>query len=314
MNDRNSDAGPEENELLEAVGTSLEYQRKAHADCPTPDVLLASQAGVLDETTSSKVAAHLANCTFCRILLRSLSDFELATARPDEESRIRERVLQSTQPAPNDKPAVMRTRRRSWVFGLAFAAAACAVLVAVLARRFHSNRQPVPPVASLPQQPQRPQAPSVFVWEKLPVRLQASTVLVLRGGQQANRRTYAGQLTTALTSYQDDHYAEAEQQLATLAKAFPNGVESQLYLGICRLALEQNAEAIPPLVAAQKLGPGRFRQDATWFLALAYRRLQDSARSSAQLQKLCSGKSEYATRACTGIHELSVPSERQSSK
>ena len=122
-------------------------------------------------------------------------------------------------------------------------------------------------------------------------------------------RSYAAQLTTALVFYQDDQYSEAVQHLAKVVKAFPSGVEAQLYLGISRLAVAQNAEAVEPLSAAQQMGPEQFRQDATWFLGLAYQRIHDAPHALSELQKLCSGKSDYSARACAGIQELSAASE-----
>ena len=306
MNDRNKDMAPEERELLESLGTSFESQKAKHAGCPAPDLLLASQAGVLNEETAGKVASHLERCTFCRILLRDLSDPELASARPKEEDRIRERVFGAKQAAAKSTHAVVAVRKRPWLLSVTFATAACAVLAVVLWMRFHPGPQPAPRVVTITAPREKPSTPSVFVWEKLPVRLQASTILVLRGGPQTSQSTYTSQLTTALVFYQDNQYNEAVQHLAKVVKAFPNGVEAQLYLGISRLAVAQNAEAVEPLCAAQKLGPEQFREDATWFLALAYQRLHDAPHASAELQKLCSGKNDYAARACAGVQELSA--------
>jgi TolA-binding protein len=143
-------------------------------------------------------------------------------------------------------------------------------------------------------------------WEKLPIKLQASSVLVLRGKPRNDKEKYAADLTAALASYRDDNYSQAAQQLAKVAQEFPGGVEAQLYLGISRLQLQQNAEAVTPLTAVQKLGPEQFREDATWFLALAYERTQDSPHALDELQKLCQGKGVYSQRACTGIQELSA--------
>src|SRR5208282_4622739 len=112
--------------------------------------------------------------------------------------------------------------------------------------------------------------------------------------------------TTALAFYRDDNYQGAAKQLAKVAEDFPLGVEAQLYLGISRLYLQQNAESIAPLSAAQKLGPEQFREDATWFLALAYERIHDTPHALAELQEMCQGKGGYSQRACAGIQELSV--------
>ena len=160
--------------------------------------------------------------------------------------------------------------------------------------------------------PAPPAAPSLFQWEKLPVKLQASSILVWRGAPRTDEEKYASELTTALTFYRDNNYPEAVKQLAQVARDFPRGVEAQLYLGISLLYLKQNAEAIAPLEAAQKLGPQPFREDSTWYVALAYQRLHDAPHARAELQELCAGKGGYAPRACTGIQELSLqPGEKQ---
>ena len=120
---------------------------------------------------------------------------------------------------------------------------------------------------------------------------------------RTEQENYAAELTAALTFYRDENYAEAAKKLEAVAKQFPRGVESQLYLGVAQLRLQENAEAVTSLSAAQKLGAGQFRDDATWYLALAYRGTGDIENAAAQLQKLCQGASSYAERACAGIQE-----------
>ena len=305
MNDWKNDIGPDEQKLMEEFGTSFEALRANHASCPKPEILLSSQAGVLDGETVKNVATHLEKCGFCRILLRDLTDAELNAARPDEERRVRERVLDAAKaPAKSEKAGwglLAIWFRRAWPV----AALAGVALVAVLWVR----RQPVVPVSTpvtVAVQPAQPTSPSVFQWEKLPVKLQASSILVWRGAPRTVQEKYASELTGALASYRDDSYAEAAKQLAKVAESFPRGVEAQLYLGISLLYLQQNVEAVAHLSAAQKLGPEQFREDATWFLALAYERIHDTQHALAELQKMCQGKGGYSLRACTGIQELSV--------
>jgi tetratricopeptide (TPR) repeat protein len=160
--------------------------------------------------------------------------------------------------------------------------------------------------ATVAVQPMKPAAPSVFQWEKLPIKLQASSVLVLRGKPRTAQEEYSTELTAALKYYRDDNFPEAEKQLTKVVHAFPDGVEAQLYLGISRLSLQQNAPAIPSLTKAQQLGPEAFRQDATWYLALAQKRLGNLQQSITELGKLCPGESSYSQRACAGIQELSM--------
>jgi TolA-binding protein len=135
--------------------------------------------------------------------------------------------------------------------------------------------------------------------------LQAGSALLWRGKPRTAQEKYASELTAALAFYRDDKYAEAAQQFARIVKTYPRGVEAQLYLGISQLYLQQNTEAVPALVAAQELGPEQFRDDATWYLALAYQRAGDTAAVLRELQKLCSDKSNYRGQACEGMKQLS---------
>ncbi|MGA3327244.1 MAG: tetratricopeptide repeat protein [Terriglobia bacterium] len=307
MNDLKNDIGPDEQELLEQFGASFQALRATHASCPQPDILLASQAGVLDGETARNVTTHLEQCGFCRILLRDLTDAELSAARPDEERRVRERVLSAAKASAKAEKAGGGLLA-SWFWkALPAAALAGVALFAVVWVRLHQPIAPVPTPITGASQPALTAAASVFQWEKLPVKLQADSILVWRGAPRTDQEKYASELTTALAFYRDDNYREAAKQLAKVAQSYPRGVEAQLYLGISLLNLQQNAEAIAPLSAAQKLGPEEFREDATWFLALAYERTHDTQQALAELQKMCQGKGGYAHRACKGIQELSAP-------
>lgn len=311
MNDQKNDIGPEERELLEEFGTSFEALRAKHADCPKPELLLASQAGVLEGEAAGNVVAHLEKCGFCRILLRDLSDEELTAARPEEERRVRERVLKATRASAKAETADRGLLAVWFSKGLLVAALAVVALALAVWVRLHRPAAPVSTPAIVAVQPAQPAAPSVLQWEKLPIKLQASSVLVWRGKPRTTQEKYTTELTAALAYYRDDNYGQAAQQLAKVVQAFPDGVEALLYLGISQLSLQQNAQAIPSLARAQQLGSEAFREDATWYLALAYKRTGDPLHAAAELQKLCSRKGVYQQRACAGIEELPVrPGEK----
>jgi tetratricopeptide (TPR) repeat protein len=305
MNDSKNDIGPDEQELLEKFGTSFEDLRAHHTDCPKPEVLLASHAGVLDAETARNIGSHLEKCDFCRILLRDLTDAGLYAARPEEERRVHERVLRAAKAAGKAEAAGGGLLAVWFRRAVPVAALAAVALAAVVWLRLHPVT-PVPTQATVEVKQVQPQASSVLQWEKLPIKLQASSVLVLRGKPQNAKEKYAADLTAALASYRDDNYSQAAQQLAKVAQEFPGGVEAQLYLGISRLQLQQNAEAIAPLSSAQKLGPAQFSEDASWFLALAYERTHDTSKAIDLLQKMCQDKGVYSQRACAGIQELSA--------
>jgi tetratricopeptide repeat protein len=308
MNERKNDIGPDEEELLKELGTSFEALRASHADCPKPEILLAAQAGVLGEETAKSVSAHLQKCTFCKILLRDLTDGEVLAALPEEERRVREQVLRAA--GVSAKPAKAGGQLFAvWLtWALPVAALAGVVLAVVAWMRLHPAVAPVSSAPTVAVEPTRPATPSVLQWEKLPVRLQAGSILVWRGAPRNEQEKYAAELTHALVYYRDGDYAEAVQQLAVVAKNFPRGVEAQLYLGISHLALQQNTEAIPALLAAQALGAEHFSEDASWYLALAYARSGDKEKALMELQKLCQEKGSYSQRACAGVQELTAAS------
>jgi len=306
MNERKSDIGPDERDLLEEFGTSFEAMKARHADCPKPELLLAALAGVLAEDTAGSVAAHLRKCDFCQILLRDLTDAELDAARPEEDRRVRERVLSATKASAKAEKAGGGILSVLFRRAVPVAALAGIVLAAVVWVRFHQPTGPVSVPSTVVVQPVKPAAPSALQWEKPPIKLQASSILLSRGKPRNAQEKYAKELTAALAPYRDDNFAEAVQKLAKVAQAFPDGVEAQLYLGISQLSLQQDAQAITSLTKAQKLGPETFRDDATWYLALAQKRTGNLQQSVAELGKLCQGNSSYSQRACAGIQELSA--------
>jgi len=304
MHDRMDDLTSEEQELLANAGVSLGQLRAHHADCPRLEVLQASQAGVLPEDTARNVAKHLEHCGFCQILLKDSMTEEFANASSDEARRVRQRVLDAAQ----DKKSA---RAGGGLLGIWFWKAIPVTVLSAVAVAFivwlrvRPNVQSQPTPTSVAQQTQKPVNPTVLAWEKLPIKLPASSILVMRGAPQTEAEKYAVDLTAALKFYRDEQYAEAAKALGTVTKAFPRGVEGQLYLGITQLQLNDAAEAVISLTTAQKLGGEQFRDDATWYLALAYYDAGDIQNATAQLQKLCEGSSNYAERACSGIRELS---------
>lgn len=311
MNGPKDDLTAEERELLRDHAALLQAARARHADCPPLEVLLASQAGVLPEETERKVAAHLEKCGFCQILLKDLASEELTSATGEEARRVRERVLASAKPQTKNAKAGGGFLS-IWLWrAIPVTALAGAAIAMLLWVRLHPSVTPVSPTVATVKPAAKPTLPSPPQWEKLPIRLQAESVLVWRGKPRNAQERYASELTSALAFYRDDKFADAVERLSKVAKDFPRGIEGQLYLGIAELKLDRNAEAIAPLRAAKQLGPEPYRDDAGWYLALALWRDGDLASAEGELQGLCKGKSDYAARACSDVKELSDELERK---
>ena len=306
MNEPMDDLGPEEKEMLGERGGSLKALRTQHADCPRPEVLLALQTGTLPPETSKRIMAHTEKCNFCQILLTDLASEELLSATAEEENRVREWVLSATKPEIKNAKAGAGFRSMWFWTAIPATALAGAAIVLLVWVRLHQTEPPRSvPVAVV--QPPKPIAPPELQWEKLPIRLQAGSVLIWRGKPRNAQERYASELMSALAFYKDDRFTEAAESLEKVVKDFPNGVEGLLYLGISDLKLERNTNAIAPLRAAQLAGPEQFRDDATWYLAMALLRVGETQACLAELQKLCGGKSSYVSQACAAIKELSSP-------
>jgi len=304
MNEAMDDLGPDEKELLGEHGASLKALRERHADCPRVEVLLASQEGLLPEEATQKVSAHVAKCDFCQILMKDLATERIAEATVQEERRVRERVLGRTKPQTKTASATGGWFS-FWLWrALPLGALAAAAIVLFIELRPHQTQPAVSPQVAVVQPAPKHDPAKVLQWEKLPIKLQAQSILVFRGSPRNAQEKYASELTAALVYYRDDKFTEARERLRGVVKDFPKGVEGQLYLGISELKLEQNSDAIAPLQAAQKLGPEQYRDDATWYLALAYLRTGDLQSGRTGLQKLCGGKSVYSDRACAAEKEV----------
>lgn len=304
MHDWTDDLTSGEQELLAKAGVSLGELRAHHGDCPRLEVLQASQAGVLAEDTARSVAKHVERCAFCQILLKDSAAEELANASSDAARRVWQRFLAAAQYKKSAKATGGLLGIRFWKAIPVTVLSAVAVAFIVW-QRVRPNMQPHPALTTVARQTQKPANPTVLAWEKLPIRLQASSILVMRGAPQTEAEKYAAELAAALKFYRDDQYEETATALGNVTKAFPRGVEGQLYLGITQLKLKDAADAVVSLSTAQKLGVEQFRDDATWYLALAYRDAGDVQNAAAELKKLCEGSSNYAERACSGIRELS---------
>jgi hypothetical protein len=146
-----------------------------------------------------------------------------------------------------DRRSLRKSREtRRWVanglveVALPVAAFAGIAVVSAVWMRLHPTVASVSTSRSVAVEPAKPTMLSVLQWEKLPVKLEANSILVWSGKARNEQEKYAAELTHALLYYRDANYAEAVRRLNQVTKNFPRGVEAQLYLGISQLALQQN--------------------------------------------------------------------------
>jgi len=293
MNERGKlDLDPEEQEFLrECAGPPA-----PGADCPGPGLLLAAQAGVLPEEAAPGVASHLASCRYCQVLVRDLKDREMAKLTTEEERRIRARIFSSA-----------KSETTPWwlPLGRPLPVAAMATLLVVAGVAIYFSRQSTPPragpVASKESAP-TPVAAALRL-DKPPVRLPLASVLIPRG-QGGAQETYLRDLGAALDAYRKDDFAEAARRLEPLTTRYPRAVEAHFYLGVCRLFLQRNPQAVESFREAKGLAERPFARDIGWYLGLAYDRAGQPDLARVQLRALCEEPGEYQERACAALGEL----------
>ena len=160
---------------------------------------------------------------------------------------------------------------------------------------------------------------TAFHLEKPEVRLpDATTDLVWRGPADS---APVAELATALGPYRADNLGEAEKELAALVGRFPRDTHALFYLGVTRLlivnrtgetSMDRYADAIRALESARRFAAGdrELDQEASWYLALAFRLTGEHERAAEILDGLCRSGGSHAERACAGRRELAEGSAR----
>jgi tetratricopeptide (TPR) repeat protein len=277
--------------------------------CPEPAVIQAARAGVLPAELRDRVNRHMAECAACFSLdsdLFTLDEEPLqAGSREKIWGRIRSGIAEE-EFRPQAAPA-----RSAWWRSLlrpmpVAVAAAAVILLAIGVRMAQQSSAPLTAVNKA-QQPKvvTPPQPAFIALDKPPIMLPAAAVLVWRGASDTASAA-SQELSGALEPYAANQYADAEQRLDSLTRKYPAFAEAQFYLGVCRLFLDRNEEAVTSLKSAQKLAGPALADDAAWYLALAYHRTGHDGDARPLLEKLCNAAGKDSQKACAGITKLSV--------
>ena len=296
---RSPDRDPDEEAFLAQWGSQIMAHRARSAACPSLAQVRAAAAGVLPDKMQAEVSTHVAGCRTCAVL--AAEDMEEARPTPEQEAAILARVLRNK---PGRAPSILGRRMLVPV--------ALAAGVLVLVSIWTSLRQPreMPPSAGTVAAARKPEAvtarASVFVLEKLAAPAPALPVLVWRGEPERDDDRAAADLSAALEPYRSNDYATAVQRLTDLAVKYPRSADAHLYAGISRLLLGDAPASIAPLKEAARQADRSRRQDAAWYLALAYHQMGEKDLAAASLRPLCEGTGSYASKACAGLRELGV--------
>lgn len=278
------DAGPDD-------VAGMEMLRPAGARppvCPPPELVQAAASGTLPPVLQARVEAHVAQCGFCRTLSSALEEISAGDLTEEERARVHQRVLDGIASA---RRAKIRTRLWRW------SAAAALVIVATAASLFIWQSGRTSPTPRL----------SVFTLDKpaLPAAVDAPVPEGRVSPLVAERR----ELADALAPFRVNNFQEGAQRLSAFIARYPRSSSAHFYLGVSELFLDRDGSALVALETAERLARDSdptLAREASWHLALAYRRTGqiDSARN--RLQALCAGRDVLALRACDGLRELTV--------
>jgi hypothetical protein len=293
----------DEKDFMREFDSSLAEVRAKAGPCPHPDLLMAAGAGVQFENRDH-VLKHLNVCSVCQQLVRDLSDYEFPGVTKEEDRRIRARW--------ETEGAARRPIKRLWAWPpIAIGAAAAAAVIAIAL--FLTARQTAPPrpvesaqvnkdsIAPPPAPPQRPR--TAFIMSKAAIKVPAAAVLNFRSGAE-DSKTFLNEFATALAPYRNDEYVEAARRLETLSTKYRESAEVYFYLGVSRLFIDRNDEALASLETARRFADETLRDDISWYLALALDRVRRDADARREVDGLCSHAGNYQKTACAALEEL----------
>ena len=106
-------------------------------------------------------------------------------------------------------------------------------------------------------------------------------------------------LKRAMDAYDDQNYQRAISLLQPYMEANPKQRSAALYLGIAEMELSNYGKAESHLTDA--LNDPRYQQQADWYLALLYLRMNDVHKSSETLQKIIDPGNHYKDKEAREI-------------
>ena len=242
-------------------------------------LLACFETGSVTEEERLELEAHLLECDVCFAELERGS--EVVAALVGNRSRWLSLLEPSTAPQPDRAGVrpVPRARsffRRYWSWRPVLAATAVLVLLAVAASlRLLPTGTGYAALASFPH-------------EKLSADL-------VRGGQLTD--TVREIMETGAGYYDTGRYREAENYFRAALNRDGTLAEAAYLVGLCRIAVEDYAGAVPLLEKAAGLADESLKSRALWALANADLKTRNLASARLILGDLASGNDEYTTMA-----------------
>lgn len=265
--------------------------------CPSLPVLLAAQQGVLPEQAQLSVTQHIAECGLCTMLLQDLAELPEAAFTAEQEQRLRP-VLPAIPFAAN-VVSLPAKRPSSLPMIAAIAAALVLTVTGLMAYRMWDKQQMAKQTPTAVPQRTPLAAPVEIALAKLPAPAGIAEGMVLRGDSAAaSVNPPFAELLPAFEAYNQDQFDVAVHHFSALQTSYPKSDIPPLYLGIAKLFLGQNEQALDTLAHADAIAAAANKDAADWYYAVAAARVQ-SPKATAMFQSIChAGRSAYAIQAC----------------
>jgi len=249
------------------------------------------ELGALDENEQAAFIDHLIECEFCHNEVYTMAPV-MDALRRERESRMRAGI-RSVPPERVSRahPAYWFPRtaqsRLLWAAGAAVLICGLTLVVFHLKGRDEGGRELA---GSAP----------------LALRLKVPKAEFQRPSDQAVYRApeAAAAYERAMTSYEQDRFAEAAQRLDVLCRLEPENVEFAFYRGVSLLLAGRSRDAIPPLKRAAELSGGDRREESLYFLSLALVKWDMPSLALVELGRVVELRGKHAKDAERLIREI----------
>lgn len=281
---------------MKQQGTMRDYvnaaiqARQPSGACLGEEQVVAFYSGQLPETEMEAVRDHLAECPTCLALAQEARQFVHAMSEP----------AQAVAAASASALPWQRAHRHA----LFLMAASVIIAVGIVLLLWRGWRVEAPS----DQQGKTPPAPTQLrenPWRGLQIAKADYTPEVARPADLIWRderpetpgRPRPSPFARAMRPYEQNNFAQAEQRLGLFLEKNPAHAGGYFYRGVSLLLLGRTADAIAPLETAIELGQGQVREEAQWYLALAYLKAGGLSRALTELDAVIKTSGKHRAEA-----------------
>jgi len=297
----------DEIDALNGIQPDFESLITHHQNDPPAALLRAAQHDALPPELQDDARTYLSNHAWSRALVEGL-DSENTSLSPADQDRLFARIQKATAHARESE-----SRASWWRWPLLAASAVAVLLLGVTIWRGASVTPSAPtsttassettPAQAPPSGPAaQPQVRETRLPLEPPELMLTAVTLNWRGPGVGNQ--LMSDMKPAMDAFRGNDYATADREFGALEQRYPNAVEVFFYGGVSRLFVNDPQRAIVALQRAEDIGDSLFAPHIAWYRAIAEERAGHLPESRAQLDKVCRGTSDRATRACAAMKEM----------